>query len=111
MLIKDFSYLGLNAKSAALYDHRLLGELFKQILPLAGQLAKCAFGHEKYPPGEETTQQRVRSGINRVQVFRSVVFHSPLGDHQEVRVIDLGMSEVSVLGKTSILNFLRGETK
>lgn len=39
------------------------------------------------------------------------MFHSPLGDHQEVRVIDLGMSEVSVLGKTSILNFLRGETK
>ncbi len=37
--------------------------------------------------------------------------HSPFGDHEEVGVIDLGMSKVSVLGKTSILNFLKRERK
>ena len=51
-----FLYLGLDAKSAVLYNQWLLGELFKQILPLTGQLAKCAFGHEKYAPGKESTQ-------------------------------------------------------
>lgn len=35
--------------------------------------------------------------------------HSPLGDHEEVSVIDLGVSEVFVLGITSILNFLMEE--
>lgn len=48
-----FAYFGLDAKPPAFYDHGLLGELLEQILPLAGQLAKRAFGHEKYSPGEE----------------------------------------------------------
>lgn len=46
-------YLGLNAKSAVLYNGWILGELFKQILPLTGQLTKSAFGHKKYSPGEK----------------------------------------------------------
>lgn len=43
-------YLGLNTQSAVLYYHWILSKLFKQILPLTGQLAKCAFGHKKYSP-------------------------------------------------------------
>lgn len=35
------------------------------------------------------------------------VQHSPLGDHEEVGLVDLGVSEVPVLGKTSVLNFLK----
>lgn len=45
------------------------------------------------------------------KLFFRLQQHSPLGDHEEVRVIDLGMSKVSVLGKTSILNFLKEERK
>lgn len=37
--------------------------------------------------------------------------HSPLCDHEEVRIIDFGMSKVSVLGKTSVLDFLREEQR
>lgn len=37
--------------------------------------------------------------------------HSPLCDHEEVGVVDLGVSEVSVLGKTSVLDSLKGDRK
>lgn len=46
-------YFGFNAKSAALYNHRVLGELFKQVLPLTGELAKRTFGHKKDPTGSK----------------------------------------------------------
>lgn len=43
------------------------------------------------------------------KLFSDAKKHAPLGDHEEVGVIDLGMGKVSVLGKTSILNFLGEE--
>lgn len=48
-------YLGLDAKSAVLYNHWILGELFKQVLPFTRELAECAFGHEKYSPGTQAS--------------------------------------------------------
>lgn len=44
--------LGLDAKAAALHDGGLLGELLKQVLPLARQLAKRAFGHKEDSPAK-----------------------------------------------------------
>lgn len=35
--------------------------------------------------------------------------HSPLGDHEEVGVVHLGVSKVSVFGKTSVLDSLEGD--
>lgn len=52
MTISRWGYLGLDPKPPPLHDHGLLGELVEQILPLAGQLPKCTFGHEKDSPGE-----------------------------------------------------------
>lgn len=46
-------YFGFNAKSAVLYNHRVLGELFKQVLPLTGELAERTFGHKKDPTGSK----------------------------------------------------------
>lgn len=51
--IAEGLYFGFNAKSAVLYDHRVLGELFKQVLPLTGELAKRTFGHKKDSPGKK----------------------------------------------------------
>lgn len=51
------------------------------------------------------------SSLKAVSVSIRCQNHSPLGDHEEVRVIDLGMSKVSVPGKTPILNFLKGKRK
>lgn len=39
-------------------------------------------------------------------VTAAAAANSPLGDHEEVGVVDLGVSKVSVFGKTSILDSL-----
>lgn len=52
-------YFGFNAKSAVLYDHRILGELFKQVLPLTGELAKRTFGHKKDSPGKKERKKNL----------------------------------------------------
>lgn len=48
--------LGLDAKAAALHDGGLLGELLKQVLPLARQLAKRAFGHKEDSAAQHTKE-------------------------------------------------------
>lgn len=37
--------------------------------------------------------------------------HSPVGDHEDVGLVDLGVSEIFVLGVTSVLDFLRKEKR
>ena len=35
----------------------------------------------------------------------------PLGNHKEVRLVDLGVSKISIFCKTSVLNFLEEDRK
>lgn len=43
--------------------------------------------------------------IGTVMLLRFI--DKPFGDHQEIRLVHLGMSKVSVLRKASIFNFLK----
>lgn len=125
-------YFGLNAKSAVLHNHWILGELFKQVLPLTGELAKRTFGHKKDSPENKkrriSIHLRISEGTEQIMgwwatwvcsecnilssyLWWQILWHSPLGDHQDVGFINLCMSKIFVLGVTSVLDFLRKEEK
>lgn len=89
-----------------LHDHGLLGELFKQVLPLTGELAKRTLGHKKDSSGSRERSQCVEDYQHHIWESR---WHSPLGDHEDVGLIDLRVGKIFVLGVTSVLDFLRKE--